>query len=190
VISWYDAVAFCNGLSEMEQLMPCYRREANGIWNLDVSGNGYRLPTEAEWEYSCRAGTTGMYFCGDDESSLDAYAWTERNARGAAGDNRQVATLKPNPFGLYDMHGGVLEWCHDWYGEDYYAKSASSDPLGPTSGVTKATRSRGWYRDVFTSRSASRGSYYFGPSWRLSMIGFRAVRIAVTTQSTPFGGRL
>jgi formylglycine-generating enzyme required for sulfatase activity len=109
-VSWNDAIAFCNQLSEREGYSPCYHRKFRR-WICDWRADGYRLPTEAEWEYACRAGTTTRYAFGDDPARLDAYAWFADNARGP----QPVASKRPNSWGLYDMHGNVWEWCWDWY---------------------------------------------------------------------------
>src|SRR5262249_19167843 len=105
-VSWNDAVAFCDWLSAKE-------------------GKQYRLPTEAEWEYSCRAGTTTRFHSGDDEASLKKVAnyWDS-----GPGTTRAVGELQANAFGLHDMHGNVWEWCQDWYDKDYYKASPRQDP--------------------------------------------------------------
>jgi formylglycine-generating enzyme required for sulfatase activity len=113
-VSWDDAVAYCKKLSEKE-------------------GKTYRLPTEAEWEYACRAGTKTMWSFGDDEKEYGDYAWYQKNASTIGeGYAHQVGLKKSNPFGLYDMHGNVVEWCHDYYGNDYYQQSPEKDPQGAT----------------------------------------------------------
>jgi formylglycine-generating enzyme required for sulfatase activity len=122
-VSWKDAEQFCRRLS----LIPEER----------AAGRVYRLPTEAEWEYACRAGTTTKYSFGDDESRLDEYAWFEDNS---AGKTRPVGKKKPNPWGLYDMHGNVFEWCSDFFDYAYYEKSPESDPQGPASSDSRAIR--------------------------------------------------
>jgi len=111
-VSWDDAVAYCKKLSEKE-------------------GKTYRLPTEAEWEYACRAGTETPWSFGTDENVLGDYAWYRENTFNI--DEKyahQVGLKKPNAFGLYDMHGNVYEWCHDYYEEDYYKQSPEQDPRG------------------------------------------------------------
>jgi formylglycine-generating enzyme required for sulfatase activity len=108
MISWYDAVDFCNKLSEQEGLQPRYQR--NGEETRFVNGNGYRLPTEVEWEYACRAGTETRWSFGDDEEDLPKYAWFRKNSGGIT---HPVGELLPNAFGLYDMHGNVWEWCQE-----------------------------------------------------------------------------
>ena len=110
-VSWTDAIQFCNALSEREGYQPCYRQVRNR-WVCDWSADGYRLPTEAEWEYACRAGTTTRYSFGDDPEMLDPYAWFDGNSGYRLHEVRGKA---PNPWGLYDMHGNVWEWCWDLY---------------------------------------------------------------------------
>ena len=125
-VSWEDAHQFCQRLSGKD-------------------GTTYRLPTEAEWEYACRAGTTTMFHFGDDASRLGEYAWFHANAVDAGeGYARQVGLKRANAFGLYDMSGNLWEWCQDWYGKDYYSESPSSDPAGPSSGSHRVFRGGGW----------------------------------------------
>ena len=111
-VSWYDAIAFCNRLSVREGYRPCYRQRFKR-WVCDWRADGYRLPTEAEWEYACRAGTATRYAFGDDPERLGNYAWFLGNASSQV---QAVGQKWPNRWGLYDMHGNVWEWCWDWYG--------------------------------------------------------------------------
>ncbi|MFW6170822.1 MAG: SUMF1/EgtB/PvdO family nonheme iron enzyme, partial [Planctomycetota bacterium] len=140
-ISWEEAMEFCEKLSSEE-------------------GLEYRLPTEAEWEYACRAGTNTMYHFGDDASNLGDYAWYEQNAYEAGKKYpHRVGQKKPNSFGLYDMHGNVWEWCQDWYGEDYYVTSPANDPTGPEDGSARVYRGGSWYNTARSCRSANRSRY-------------------------------
>jgi formylglycine-generating enzyme required for sulfatase activity len=146
-VSWIDAVEFCARLSEKE-------------------GVEYRLPTEAEWEYACRGGTTTKYSFGDDRSQLRNFAWYEVNAERR---HHPVGQKKPNPWGLYDMHGNVREWCQDWYGD--YPSGSTTDPTGAASGSLRVSRGGGWRSVAAICRSASRPG--FGPSGRSGHYGFR-----------------
>jgi formylglycine-generating enzyme required for sulfatase activity len=156
-VSWEDAQEFCRKLSETE-------------------GVAYRLPTEAEWEYACRAGTTTVYHFGNDESDLGDYGWFEDNAADVGEEYaHQVGLKKPNAFGLYDMHGNVWEWCQDWYAEDYYANSPTDDPQGPSEeGSYRVDRGGSWYGAARLCRSANRS--WYDPSDRYGSLGFRVAR--------------
>jgi formylglycine-generating enzyme required for sulfatase activity len=131
----------------------------------------YRLPTEAEWEYACRAGTATDYSFGDSSAGLNDYGWSNGNSYGTT---HPVGKKRPNPWGLYDMHGNVWEWCSDWYAKDYYKKSPSTDPKGPASGGYRVLRGGAWYLDAGFLRSANRGGNI--PSSRSRANGFRVVR--------------
>ena len=140
MVTWFDAVLFCNARSKRDALDSVYSYSAvdtmwahcHGLLDLKINfpKNGYRLPTEAEWEYACRAGTKSRYFWGD---TLDGkYCWNQDNS----GDSSHViATTTPNAFRLYDMNGNVMEWCHDWYAVGNYPDSTivQPDPTGPDS---------------------------------------------------------
>jgi formylglycine-generating enzyme required for sulfatase activity len=127
-VSWYEAIRFCNALSERENLEPYYTIAGEDVGIPDAGGAGYRLPTEAEWEYACRAGTETRYSFGDDEADLGEYAWYDKNSDGKV---HPVGEKRPNAWGLHDMHGNVWEWC--WDAWDAYKKSDHpvDDPAGP-----------------------------------------------------------
>ncbi len=167
-VNWYDAVRFCNRLSEQEGLTPCYRIAGNDV-SWEYSANGYRLPTEAEWEYACRAGTQTRWSFGDDEKDLGRYAWYTDNS-----GNRPhpVGTRDPNAWGLYDMHGKVWEWCWDWYGA--YSAGPQTDPTGPPTGDRRVLRGGAFDVVARFLRSAVRDGGR--PGYRYRFSGFRGVR--------------
>jgi len=135
----------------------------------DKNGHVYRLPTEAEWEYACRAGAKGLYGHGDDPKTLGCHAWFAGNSEERP---HPVARKKPNKWGLYDMHGNVWEWCADWYGD--YQKADAIDPKGPEKGTSRVLRGGSFYHPAPFVRCATRG--YYVPSQRGRNVGFRAVR--------------
>ena len=168
-VSWFDAVKSCNKLSEREGRKPYYRIEGDAVTM--AGGDGYRLPTEAEWEYACRAGTTTRFSFGDDETALGQYAWYGANCKGRT---QLVGRKQPNAFGLYDMHGNVWEWCWDGYDEGYYSRSPVDDPLGP-SGVSARVARGGCAEDgPRICRSAIR--FRAAPGLRAGT-GFRLARV-------------
>ena len=151
-VSWEDAVEFCKKLSDLPE-----EKKA---------GRVYRLPTEAEWEYACRAGSKTVYSFGESSESLGDYAWFNGNSNE---QTHPVGEKKANPWGLYDIHGNVWEWCSDWYGE--YPKGAVSDPVGPREGSDRVIRGGGWVRGEALCRSANRGND--APAGRGNDGGFR-----------------
>ena len=163
-VTWHQAVEFCKKLSETAD------EKARKFT--------YRLPTEAEWEYACRGGTRTALHYGDAVSSYEA------NFNGVAplGNARRgyflaapwtVGGYKANAFGLFDMHGNVMEWCADWYDPDFYAAGPKEDPIGPTRGEERVCRGGGWPNTARTCRSAAR--FHFPPHSSSYSIGFRVV---------------
>jgi formylglycine-generating enzyme required for sulfatase activity len=180
-LSWYGAAAYCDWLSMYEGLPRAYNHYNWRCNNFDPYGAvGYRLPTEAEWEFSCRAGTLGHYYTGD---CLDS--GTEANYNGlypfgacpsgpAVGHTVDVASYPPNPWGLYDMHGNVYEWCNDRLG-DYDGDVI--DPVGPTvTGINRIVRGGGFSFEGAYCRSAARGDW--APNYFAAATGFRVARTA------------
>lgn len=178
-VNWYDAVRYCNALSSQEGLEPAY--SINGtevIWNREA--NGYRLPTEAEWEYACRAGTTTPFSTGgnitvDQANWYSSYPYIEGEGGGAY--RRQTVAVdefEPNPWGIYNMHGNVSEWCWDCYGE--YGTQAQDNPAGPQSGRNRVMRGGGWYDYAKHVRSAYRSA--MPADYTDYKIGFRVARNA------------
>jgi acetoin utilization deacetylase AcuC-like enzyme/formylglycine-generating enzyme required for sulfatase activity len=173
-INWTDATLYCNERSLAEGLEPCYDEET---WECNFEANGYRLPTEAEWEYTCRAGTSSKYSFGNDVRKLKIYAWFADNS---SGKTITVGQKKPNPWGLYDMHGNVSEWCNDFYSENYYKDSPEKNPKGPVEGKERVLRGGAWNSSADSCRSSYRTS---DPSiddtcLASDAIGFRCVRNA------------
>jgi len=150
-VSWFDAREFCRRLSE-------------------ASGQTVRLPTEAEWEWACRAGSAARFSFGDDDGDLREFAWYDQNSFSAP---HPVAGKKPDARGLFDMHGNVWEWCADWYGDEYYKTRAGVDPAGPASGKMRVIRGGCWANFPWDCRSAVRGRE--DPRRRCPYIGFRVV---------------
>jgi formylglycine-generating enzyme len=167
-VSWLDAVRFCNAMSDKEGLPPCYTIEEDTVsWNRAASG--YRLPTEAEWEYACRAAMQTRWSFGDEEAELERFAWFAGNSRT---EPRLVGTRKPNLWGLHDMHGNVWECCWNWFGP--YTKSWQTDPAGPKQGTSRVLRGGAFDLPPRGLRSAIRGR--IGPEAWAWAIGFRCVR--------------
>ena len=171
-VSWLETIQFCNKLSVKEGLKPFYDIDGNRARVSDWGGEGYRLPTEAEWEYACRAGTTTRFCFGDDEKLIGEQAW---HAQNSSGRTHPVGEKKPNPFGLFDMHGNNWEWCWDWYDAKYYnSESASVDPKGPEAGDSHVHRGGSWMNRVLDLRSAMRRAG--APAERYGFYGFRVAR--------------
>jgi len=150
-VSWEDALRFCNTVSEREGLAPAYRLEPEVTW--DRSANGYRLPTEAEWEHACRAGTTGPRY-----GPLDEIAWYRENS---AESVHEVGEKAPNAWGLHDMLGNVWEWCWDVYDAEVY-------------GEYRVLRGGGWFDEHWSCRASVRRRSH--PTFRVDDVGFRLAR--------------
>jgi sulfatase modifying factor 1 len=152
-VSWTEVTAFCNKLTEAE-------RTAGRL----PAGMTYQLPTEAQWEYACRAGTQTAFSFGDGLTSGQA------NIRGGPGETTDVGKYPANPWGFHDMHGNVWEWCADWYGD--YPAGAVSDPVGPAVGSIRVLRGGSWYYSALDARSARRR--WYEPAYSgFNLLGFR-----------------
>jgi formylglycine-generating enzyme required for sulfatase activity len=172
-VSWLDAINYCNALSRKEGLTPFYRVQGETVEVPDWNVLGYRLPTEAEWEYACRAGSTTRYSFGDRAASLVAFA-SYYGDRG--GQTHPVGQKRPNALGLYDMHGNVWEWCWDGYEANYYSKEPTeADPLGPSQAASRVNRGGSWDNAPQGCRSAVRSS--LASEGRFSTLGFRVARV-------------
>ena len=178
-VRWRDAKLYCNERSLLEKLNPCYDEKTADL-DCDFTANGYRLPTEAEWEYACRAGTDGPYDFGEADK-LRQFAWFADNA-GARTHN--VGEKKPNRWGIFDLYGNVSEWCEDVYSPDFYKVSAPSDPTGPPSpgkDVKRVMRGGSWKASAAMCRATLRQAERTGDSdacFFTDYCGFRCVRRA------------
>ncbi|MBK8703119.1 MAG: SUMF1/EgtB/PvdO family nonheme iron enzyme [Saprospiraceae bacterium] len=185
-VNWYDAVEYCNWRSRQANLKPVYTINGTNV-SADWSANGYRLPTEAEWEYAARAVNGkggGKVRFGNGKDIADP---KEINFNGSKdykkpysvvgeyrGKTTQVGNFSPNSLGLYDMSGNVWEWCWDWYGT--YPTNSQTDPKGAGSGSRRVRRGGSWRGNPVNARCAYR--YGFTPDSRVSYLGFRLARAA------------
>ncbi len=183
-VTWYTALEFCNKMSSLEELPPYYelegiKRRANGAIEKArvaiLGGDGYRLPSEAEWEYACRAGSISPWCFGDQVMDVGEYAWYFDNS---GMETHPVGEKKPNPWGIRDCHGNVMEWCYDWYDEYYYQSRPDEEenPAGPEDGLAKVLRGGAWQFGAEATRCAYRNSSV--PDAASSVIGLRVFRNA------------
>ena len=164
-INWFDAIAFANAKSKIAGLTPAYTVSGTNVtWNR--AANGYRLPTEAEWEFASRAGTQTPFHSGN---TIGMAGWHSGNS---GGRTRPVGERQPNAWGLYDMHGNVLEWSWDWYGP--YSSAELTDPQGPATGTRRVYRGGSWRWGPEMARSAFRFGQF--PHIRQNFFGFRIAR--------------
>ncbi len=181
-VSWAAAAKYCNERSRDEGLDPCYDEETA---QCNLQANGYRLPTEAEWEYACRAGVEGDYCFGSDGRLLKDYAW---HAANASRKTQPVAQKKLNAWGLFDVHGNVAEWCNDVYAADYYEQSPADNPRGPADGEKYVLRGGAWNSSPEACRSPARVGEDPGfqdACFARDAIGFRCVRRAPAAAAKP-----
>ena len=188
LVSWSDAAEFCTKLSQQEKLKPFYVRVGETVTPLD--GTGYGLPTEAEWEFACRAGTTTKCWIGDQDEDLTPAGWFYGNS---GGRTHAAGELKGNPFGLYDIHGNVWEWVQDTWEPIYYGEfqvKPALDPKGPSSaGSYRVLRGGEWSHGPARGRAA--GRHAGDPTYRGSSVGFRvsltidAVKAALASKPVP-----
>jgi len=177
-VSWYEAIEYCNSLSRQEGLVPVYNIIGTDVtW--DRNAGGYRLPTEAEWEFACRAGTVTPFSTGNNITTEQAnydgnYSYMNEFTGSFPETTVPVGTFHENSFGLYDMHGNVFEWCWDWYGD--YSREVKNDPQGALKGTFRVIRGGSWINGGHALRSAFRGIYF--PEDGNERIGFRLARNA------------
>jgi formylglycine-generating enzyme required for sulfatase activity len=176
-VNWYEAAQFCNKLSDNEGLNRAYNISGTDV-TLNDGANGYRLPTEAEWEYAARGGQQSLGSEYSGASNVDAVAWYVDNS---GSSSHPVGGKMANELGLYDMSGNVWEWCWDWYGSSSYP-SSTNNPMGASSGSYRVMRGGSWYNSASYVRSAYRHNTYY-PSFRNFDVGFRVARSAAG--STP-----
>jgi formylglycine-generating enzyme required for sulfatase activity len=180
--TWFDAALYCNARSKQENKDTVYSYQSiigtkgkkctlTGL-SINLDAGGYRLPTEAEWEFACRAGTQTLFFWGIDHIDADANAWL---ADYSNNQTHAIATKLPNAFGLYDMAGNVWEWCNDWFDTQYYSTSPSENPTGPQSGQERSIRGGSFRTTYYFAQCATRSK--MKPEIADASIGFRAILV-------------
>jgi formylglycine-generating enzyme required for sulfatase activity len=170
-VSWLDAVRFCNRLSERHELRSYYKIEGEVV--TIRGGDGFRLPTEAEWEYACRAGETTAWHFGENAADLKDFAWYAANS----GDRTHpVGEKKANAWGLFDMYGNVPEWCWDRFDPDYYDNMPTTDPPGSGVGRERVYRGDGWNSALPRTTTRPALGFTYGSQGSINIIGFRVAR--------------
>ena len=169
-VSWYDAVEFCNKKSRAEGLTPCYTGSGKNI-KCNFSANGYRLPTEAEWDYAAQGGNNSKGYTYAGGNTIGTVAWYTDNS---GNKTHPLGTKQSNELGIYDMSGNVWEWCNDWYDEDYYSRSPKDNPKGPSSSSCRVLRGGSCSDNDYYCRIAFRDSNK--PDGCFYDNGFRVVR--------------
>ncbi len=181
-VSWFDAVLYCNARSVLDGRDTVYAYHSRTVnpdgktvldgLVADMRAEGYRLPTEAEWEYACRRDSLTLFFWGNDPAAAEEYSWTRENSGGRV---HPVARKKPNVSGLYDMAGNVWEWVNDWFDPEYYLRAPAVDPYGPVEGETKVIRGGSWNNSLYFSQAGTRST--MPPEAGAASIGFRTVLV-------------
>jgi formylglycine-generating enzyme required for sulfatase activity len=169
---WTDAALFCNERSRAEELTPCYDEAS---FACDFDADGYRLPTEAEWEFAARAGATGDVYFPSSQKLVSHACYAGTSPQGT----EPVGSRRPNDWGLYDMLGNIAEWCHDVYSPTYYVDSPSENPRGPENGAKRVLRGGSWKSEEVDCRVSARGfddSGIADACFARNYVGFRCVR--------------
>lgn len=172
-LDWLEVMRFCNKKSEVEGLTPCYKIDGWDYTTCNFKANGYRLPTEAEWEYAAKGGEKGQGFKYAGSQDVDSVAWYQLNSDGTT---HPVGIKKANELGLFDMNGNVSEWCWDAYKVDYYQNSPSQNPRGPKFKGKPVRRGGSWINNRWNVRTTTRLTGW--ASSKSSFLGFRVVRNA------------